>query len=70
MRTYRLEFTQLLQALGKFPVQDLQPEQLRRYLLYCIGNGLKENSVQQVECALPRWIKKIKDVLLCLCVIE
>lgn len=39
-RTYRNEFTQLLQALGATPVDSLTPEELHNYMLYCI-NELK-----------------------------
>ena len=35
MRTYLLEFAQLLYVLKAFPVADLSPEKLRSYFLYC-----------------------------------
>jgi site-specific recombinase XerD len=59
IRTYRLEFAQLLQVLGSYPVQDLQPEQLKRYLLYCIKNGLKENSVHSRLNALKFYFEQV-----------
>jgi site-specific recombinase XerD len=35
----------LLQAIEKYPVQNLQPDDLKRYLLKCIDKGLKENTI-------------------------
>ncbi len=35
MRTYSVEFAQLLYVLKNFPVQDLSPDRLRSYFLYC-----------------------------------
>ena len=35
MRTYSVEFAQLLYLLKSFPVQELSPERLRSYFLYC-----------------------------------
>lgn len=35
VRTYSVEFAQLLYMLKGFPVQDLSPERLRSYFLYC-----------------------------------
>ncbi|HEX5150676.1 MAG TPA: tyrosine-type recombinase/integrase [Parafilimonas sp.] len=59
VRTYRLEFAQLLQVLGGHNVQDLQPEHLKRYLLYCIKNGLKENSVHSRLNALKFYFEQV-----------
>ena len=36
LQTYRNEFMKLLQLLGENNVQDLTPEQLKRYMLYCV----------------------------------
>lgn len=35
VRTYSTEFAQLLYSLKSFPVQELSPERLRSYFLYC-----------------------------------
>lgn len=59
IRTYRNEFIQLLQLLGKIPVQDLQPEHLQRYILYCISNGLSENSVHSRINALKFYYEQV-----------
>ncbi|MBW7848170.1 MAG: tyrosine-type recombinase/integrase [Bacteroidales bacterium] len=36
MRTYSIEFAQLLYVLKAYPVESLTPEKLRSYFLYCI----------------------------------
>ena len=46
LQTYRNEFMQLLQLLGDKNVQDLTPEQLKRYMLYCVVKlQLSENTL-------------------------
>lgn len=45
IRTYRNEFMQLLQVLGSIDVKDLQPEHIKRYMLYCVNQGLSENTL-------------------------
>lgn len=46
VRTYSLELAQLLYQLRDFPVDQLSPERLRSYILYCIKElGLSENQV-------------------------
>jgi len=59
IRTYRNEFIQLLQLLGKIPVQDLQPAHLQRYILYCISSGLSENSVHSRINALKFYYEQV-----------
>ncbi|SFQ12811.1 tyrosine-type recombinase/integrase [Parafilimonas terrae] len=59
IRTYRNEFAQLLQALRLHNVQALQPAQLQRYLLWCIKNGLKENSVHSRLNALKFYFEQV-----------
>ncbi|HAR20028.1 MAG TPA: integrase, partial [Cytophagales bacterium] len=44
IRTYTLEFAQLLYILKTFRVDDLQPDRLRSYFLFCIEKlKLSEN---------------------------
>ncbi|MEP6466764.1 MAG: tyrosine-type recombinase/integrase [Parafilimonas sp.] len=59
IRTYKNEFAQLLQKLGKCKVQELKPEDLQRYLLQCIHNGLKENSVHSRMNALKFYYEQV-----------
>ena len=59
IHTYRNEFAQLLQAIGNKQVQDLEPEHLQRYLLYCIKNGLKENSIHSRLNALKFYFEQV-----------
>jgi integrase/recombinase XerD len=59
IRTYRLEFAQLLQVLNRYNVQELQPQQLQRYLLHCIKNGLKENSIHSRLNALKFYFEQV-----------
>jgi site-specific recombinase XerD len=59
IRTYRIEFAQLLQTLKNIAVQNLEPQHIQRYLLYCIKNGLKENSVHSRLNALKFYFEQI-----------
>ena len=59
IRTYRNEFIQLLQLLGAVPVQDLQPQHLQRYIVYCIKEGLSENSVHSRINALKFYYEQV-----------
>jgi integrase/recombinase XerD len=46
IRIYLSEMTQLLQALGNIPADELRPEHLKRYLVYCFAElKLKENTL-------------------------
>lgn len=46
IKTYSMEFVQLLKVLKDYPVEDLSAEKLRSYLLYCIDTlKLSENLI-------------------------
>src|SRR5438874_9211246 len=46
IRIYLSEMAQLLQTLGDIPADELTPEHLKRYLVYCYERlGLKENTL-------------------------
>jgi integrase/recombinase XerD len=46
IRIYLSEMAQLLQALGNIPADELTPEHLKRYLIYCYDQlKLKENTL-------------------------
>lgn len=59
VRTYRSEFTQLLQILGTTNVNDLTAEQLRRYMLYCVDIGLSENTLHSRINALKFYFEQV-----------
>jgi site-specific recombinase XerD len=59
IRTYRIEFAQLLQTLKNIPVQNLEPQHIQRYLLYCIKNGLTENSIHSRLNALKFYFEQV-----------
>jgi integrase/recombinase XerD len=59
IKTYRNEFAQLLQKLGNIPARDLQPEHLRRYMLYCVGQRLSENTLHSRINALKFYFEQI-----------
>jgi site-specific recombinase XerD len=59
--TYRVEFVQLLQVLGKHDVKLLQPEHLKRYLLWCISRGLSETGVHSRMNALKFYFEQVLD---------
>ena len=59
IRTYKNEFLQLLQLLGKIPVNTLQPQHLQRYLLYCTQNGLAENTIHSRMNALKYYYEQV-----------
>lgn len=59
IRTYRNEFAQLLQMIGKKPVQDLQPQHLQRYFLYCHSKGLKENTLHSRINAIKYYYEQV-----------
>ena len=59
MKTYCNEFTQLLQLLGNVDVQQLQPQHLQRYLLWCMKNGLKENTIHSRLNALKFYYEQV-----------
>ena len=57
--TYRNEFMQLLQAIGKYPAQNLLPDDLKRYLSMCIDKGLKENTIHSRLNALKFYYEQV-----------
>jgi integrase len=59
IRTYKNEFVQLLYLLRSIPVQDLQPQHLQRYLLYCLQHGLHENTVHSRINALKFYYEQV-----------
>jgi integrase/recombinase XerD len=59
IRTYSNEFLQLLQVLGNTKVQSLQPEHIRRYLLFCISRGLSENTIHSRLNALKFYFEQV-----------
>lgn len=59
IRTYRNEFTQLLQLLGRINVKDLEPEHLKRYMLYCVTKGLSENTIHSRLNALKFYFEQV-----------
>lgn len=59
VRTYRNEFAQLLYLLGDYPVQNLEPKHLQRYLVYCLQKGLKENTVHSRINALKFYYEQV-----------
>ena len=50
---------QLLQQLGNVQVQDLEPQHLQRYLLYCLRNGLRENTIHSRMNALKFYFDQV-----------
>lgn len=45
IKTYAAEFSQLLQTIQSFPVDQLSPENIRAYILYCIENLKLSNNL-------------------------
>src|SRR5258706_1632535 len=60
IKTYVNEMTQFLQRLGKIPADELTPEHLRRYLVYCFEKlQLKENTVHSRINALKFYYEQV-----------
>ncbi|XVJ67153.1 MAG: tyrosine-type recombinase/integrase [Lacibacter sp.] len=60
LQTYRNEFCQLLQKLGDVPVQDLTPDHLKRYMLYCVTQlKLSENTLHSRLNALKFYYEQV-----------
>lgn len=60
LQTYRNEFMQLLQLLGDNHVQDLTPEHLKRYMLYCVVKlQLSENTLHSRLNALKFYFEQV-----------
>ncbi len=60
LQTYRNEFMQLLQLLKDVHVQDLTPEHLKRYMLYCaVKLQLSENTLHSRLNALKFYFEQV-----------
>jgi integrase/recombinase XerD len=60
MKTYRNEFLQLLQLLKKKPVNDLTPDDLRRYFVYCFEKlNLTENTLHSRINAIKFYFEQV-----------
>ena len=60
LQTYRNEFMQLLQLLKDVHVQDLTPEHLKRYMLYCVVKlQLSENTLHSRLNALKFYFEQV-----------
>jgi len=59
VRTYRNDFLQLLQRLGDVPVQSLQPDHLKNYLVWSLKNGLSENTLHSRINALKFYFEQV-----------
>jgi integrase/recombinase XerD len=60
IKTYRNEFLQLLQLLGNKPVNELTPDDLRRYFLYCFEKlKLTENTLHSRINAIKFYFEQV-----------
>src|SRR5690606_4172787 len=60
IKTYSVEFAQLLKVLKKHPVESLSSERLRSYILYCINNlKLSENLIHSRLNALKFYFEQV-----------
>ena len=59
IRTYRIEFAQLLQQLKNRNVQQMQPQNIQRYLLYCVSKGLSEHTLHSRINALKFYFEQV-----------
>ncbi len=60
LKTYRNEFLQLLQVLKKKPVNDLMPDDLRRYFVYCFEKlKLSENTLHSRINAIKFYFEQV-----------
>ena len=60
IKTYVNEMAQLLQTLGNVPADELKPEQLKRYLIYCFEKlHLKENTLHSRINALKFYYEQV-----------
>ena len=58
--TYLNEMSQLLQALGSIPADELQPVHLKRYLVYCFEKlGLSENTLHSRINAMKFYYEQV-----------
>lgn len=59
IKTYRNEFMQLLLTVKNYHIQDLKPNDLKRYLLMCIDKGLTENTIHSRLNALKFYFERV-----------
>lgn len=60
LRTYSTEFAQLLHILKDYPVDNLTPERLRSYFLYCHKNlKLSENAIHSRINAIKFYFEQV-----------
>lgn len=60
IRTYLNEMAQLLQAINEIPADELKPEHLKRYLVYCYEKlGLKENTLHSRINAMKLYYEQV-----------
>jgi integrase/recombinase XerD len=59
IRTYKNEFLQFLQTLGDIRATDLEPEHLRKYLVFCLNKGLSEHGIHSRLNALKFYYEQV-----------
>jgi integrase/recombinase XerD len=60
IKTYLNEMAQLLQAIKEIPADELKPEHLKRYLVYCYEKlGLKENTLHSRINAMKFYYEQV-----------
>ena len=60
IKTYSIEFAQLLYIIKDFPVQNLSPEKLKSYFLYCVKElQLSENQIHSRMNAVKFYFEKV-----------
>jgi len=60
IRTYINEMSQLLSTIKDIPADELKPEHLKRYLVYCYEKlGLKENTLQSRINAMKFYYEQV-----------
>jgi len=60
LRTYSIEFAQLLYLLKDYPVKDLSPEKLQSYFLYCTkALKLSENGIHSRMNAIKFYFEQV-----------
>jgi len=60
IRTYKNEFRQLLKLLGKVPVNTLNPDQLKRYMIHTLEKeGISENTAHSRLNALKFYFEQV-----------
>jgi len=60
IKTYLNEMSQLLQAIKDIPADELKPEHLKRYMVYCYEKlGLKENTLHSRINAMKFYYEQV-----------